>query len=223
MQEETTTETMTLEIQKVKMDLGKGGDEKHDLKIIKINDTREGAVEEQSSDKREQITAESYKSETLESPPTSEMLNDNFAEMHVDEQDETKGVQEKEAEYIQDNGVLNILMEQADIEDIHENKTFGGNSATESNLESPDKQFDSVQLQSNEAETPEEKNETFRKQQEEALDIPLDDPDANAAAAKIQAGFRGHMTRKKMRSGEKDIKNKECKDASSTCGETEGD
>ncbi|CAH2320380.1 sperm surface Sp17 [Pelobates cultripes] len=46
-----------------------------------------------------------------------------------------------------------------------------------------------------------EENESLSKQQDEALDIPLDDPDANAAAAKIQAGFRGHMTRKKMKSG----------------------
>ncbi|XP_053308352.1 sperm surface protein Sp17 [Spea bombifrons] len=63
-----------------------------------------------------------------------------------------------------------------------------------------------------------EKNETFRKPQDEALDIPLDDPDANAAAAKIQAGFRGHMTRKKMKSGEKDLK-KDSKESSSSQGE----
>lgn len=31
------------------------------------------------------------------------------------------------------------------------------------------------------------------------MDIPLDDPAANKAATKIQAGFRGHMTRKKMK------------------------
>lgn len=35
------------------------------------------------------------------------------------------------------------------------------------------------------------------------MDIPLDDPEANKAAAKIQAGFRGHMTRKKMKPDEK--------------------
>ncbi|KYO35802.1 neurogranin [Alligator mississippiensis] len=39
---------------------------------------------------------------------------------------------------------------------------------------------------------------------EDILDIPLDDPDANAAAAKIQASFRGHMTRKKIKGGEID-------------------
>ncbi|MFT7818563.1 neurogranin isoform X2 [Arapaima gigas] len=36
-------------------------------------------------------------------------------------------------------------------------------------------------------------------QDEDIMDIPLDDPEANKAAAKIQAGFRGHMTRKKMK------------------------
>ncbi|XP_063291746.1 neurogranin [Pelobates fuscus] len=67
-----------------------------------------------------------------------------------------------------------------------------------------------------------EENESLRKQQDEALDIPLDDPDANAAAAKIQAGFRGHMTRKKMKSGDRDIK-KDSKEAGTSQGATEGD
>ncbi|XP_051788107.1 neurogranin (protein kinase C substrate, RC3) a [Erpetoichthys calabaricus] len=40
-----------------------------------------------------------------------------------------------------------------------------------------------------------------KQQDEEVLDIPLDDPEANKAAAKIQASFRGHMTRKKIKSG----------------------
>uniref|UniRef100_A0A8C7DV21 Neurogranin n=1 Tax=Oncorhynchus kisutch TaxID=8019 RepID=A0A8C7DV21_ONCKI len=35
--------------------------------------------------------------------------------------------------------------------------------------------------------------------EEDIMDIPLDDPEANKAAAKIQASFRGHMTRKKMK------------------------
>ncbi|XP_031440140.1 sperm surface protein Sp17 [Clupea harengus] len=38
--------------------------------------------------------------------------------------------------------------------------------------------------------------------EEDIMDIPLDDPEANRAAARIQAGFRGHMTRKQM----KDVK-----------------
>ncbi|XP_068274324.1 sperm surface protein Sp17 isoform X1 [Nyctibius grandis] len=50
---------------------------------------------------------------------------------------------------------------------------------------------------------------------EDILDIPLDDPDANAAAAKIQASFRGHMTRKKIKGGELERKTKDAECASS--------
>uniref|UniRef100_A0A3Q3WFA2 Uncharacterized protein n=1 Tax=Mola mola TaxID=94237 RepID=A0A3Q3WFA2_MOLML len=47
-------------------------------------------------------------------------------------------------------------------------------------------------------------NDCSRPQEEEdIMDIPLDDPEANRAAAKIQAGFRGHMTRKKMKPEDK--------------------
>lgn len=49
-----------------------------------------------------------------------------------------------------------------------------------------------------------EQEECSRPQEEEdIMDIPLDDPEANRAAAKIQAGFRGHMTRKKMKPEDK--------------------
>ncbi|KAL0973032.1 hypothetical protein UPYG_G00197970 [Umbra pygmaea] len=40
-------------------------------------------------------------------------------------------------------------------------------------------------------------------EEEDIMDIPLDDPEANKAAAKIQAGFRGHMTRKKIKPADK--------------------
>uniref|UniRef100_A0A674HG25 Neurogranin n=1 Tax=Taeniopygia guttata TaxID=59729 RepID=A0A674HG25_TAEGU len=53
---------------------------------------------------------------------------------------------------------------------------------------------------------------------EDILDIPLDDPDANAAAAKIQASFRGHMTRKKIKGGEIDRKTKDAECTNSTRG-----
>ncbi|XP_051252663.1 sperm surface protein Sp17 isoform X2 [Dicentrarchus labrax] len=49
-----------------------------------------------------------------------------------------------------------------------------------------------------------DKEDCSRPQEEEdIMDIPLDDPEANRAAAKIQAGFRGHMTRKKMKPEDK--------------------
>jgi hypothetical protein len=35
-----------------------------------------------------------------------------------------------------------------------------------------------------------------KKNEEEELDIDLSDPDLNKAAVKIQASFRGHMSRK---------------------------
>lgn len=35
------------------------------------------------------------------------------------------------------------------------------------------------------------------------MNIPLDDPEANRAAAKIQAGFRGHVDRKKLKPEDK--------------------
>uniref|UniRef100_A0AAZ1X7X5 Neurogranin n=1 Tax=Oreochromis aureus TaxID=47969 RepID=A0AAZ1X7X5_OREAU len=36
------------------------------------------------------------------------------------------------------------------------------------------------------------------------MDIPLDDHEANRAAAKIQAGFRGHRNRKKLKPEDKE-------------------
>ncbi|CAB1348520.1 unnamed protein product [Coregonus sp. 'balchen'] len=49
-----------------------------------------------------------------------------------------------------------------------------------------------------------DKEECSQPQEEEdIMDIPLDDPEANKAAAKIQAGFRGHMTRKKIKPADK--------------------
>ncbi|CAG6003466.1 unnamed protein product [Menidia menidia] len=64
---------------------------------------------------------------------------------------------------------------------------------------SAESEKDTVQLASKSKE-----EECSRPQEEEdIMDIPLDDPEANRAAAKIQAGFRGHMTRKKMKPEDK--------------------
>ncbi|KAJ7990478.1 hypothetical protein DPEC_G00300730 [Dallia pectoralis] len=54
-----------------------------------------------------------------------------------------------------------------------------------------------------EGETNDEENCTQPQEEEDIMDIPLDDPEANKAAAKIQAGFRGHMTRKKIKPADK--------------------
>lgn len=42
--------------------------------------------------------------------------------------------------------------------------------------------------------------------QAEELDIDLSDPDLNKAAVKIQASFRGHMTRKDNETSNSDAK-----------------
>ncbi|CAI5693757.1 unnamed protein product [Oreochromis niloticus] len=56
-------------------------------------------------------------------------------------------------------------------------------------------------------------NHAFKKPEEEEIvdimDIPLDDPEANRAAAKIQAGFRGHRNRKKLKPEDKEEGEKE--------------
>ena len=54
-------------------------------------------------------------------------------------------------------------------------------------------------------------NTDLGKPEEEEIDIDLTDPDVEAAATKIQAGFKGHKTRKEMREnqlGKKDEENK---------------
>merc|ERR1712037_298642 len=44
------------------------------------------------------------------------------------------------------------------------------------------------------------KEEEKEEEEEEVVDIDLTDPDVEAAATKIQAGFKGHKTRKEMKS-----------------------
>ncbi|XP_064830228.1 eukaryotic translation initiation factor 5B isoform X1 [Oncorhynchus masou masou] len=62
-----------------------------------------------------------------------------------------------------------------------------------------------------------DKEECSQPQEEEdIMDIPLDDPEANKAAAKIQAGFRGHMTRKKIKPADKPEGEEEDEEVSSS-------
>uniref|UniRef100_A0AAY5L5S1 Neuromodulin n=1 Tax=Esox lucius TaxID=8010 RepID=A0AAY5L5S1_ESOLU len=56
-------------------------------------------------------------------------------------------------------------------------------------------------------------------EEEDIMDIPLDDPEANKAAAKIQAGFRGHMTRKKIKPADKPEGEQEEEEEVSSSGE----
>ncbi|XP_058270588.1 sperm surface protein Sp17 isoform X2 [Hemibagrus wyckioides] len=58
-------------------------------------------------------------------------------------------------------------------------------------------------LESGTKEVEQQEESSQPQEEEDIMDIPLDDPEANKAAAKIQAGFRGHMTRKKLKPGDK--------------------
>ena len=53
--------------------------------------------------------------------------------------------------------------------------------------------------QSPEAESNEPEAATEEEQAEEEIDIDLNDPNVDAAATKIQAGFRGHKARKEIK------------------------
>ncbi|XP_051521375.1 serine-aspartate repeat-containing protein F-like isoform X2 [Myxocyprinus asiaticus] len=96
-------------------------------------------------------------------------------------------------------------------EDLTESHELTENTETDADQEDHlEEQRDKCQestIQSENQKNPEsskQKEECSQPQEEEdIMDIPLDDPEANKAAAKIQAGFRGHMTRKKMKPGEK--------------------
>lgn len=79
-----------------------------------------------------------------------------------------------------------------------------GSGSSSIHTESADWPAASHQGEEQTLETIGDKEECSRPQEEEdIMDIPLDDPEANRAAAKIQAGFRGHMTRKKMKPEDK--------------------
>merc|ERR1712037_187201 len=62
----------------------------------------------------------------------------------------------------------------------------------------PDKVGEVDKEQDEHAKDKSEKEET----EEEVIDIDLNDPEVEAAATKIQAGFKGHKTRKEMKAKE---------------------
>ncbi|XP_053546453.1 sperm surface protein Sp17 [Bombina bombina] len=162
----------------------------------------ENEVEEDAIKNENEVEEDVIKNE-------NEVEEDAIKNENEVEEDVIKNENEVEAETVSENGIFRNLTEQTNIEN--------NGLAME---ESPNNESDLLHSKSSEVNETEEENETSRKQQDDALDIALDDPDANAAAAKIQAGFRGHMTRKKMKSGEKELKNK---DAGRTSGDNEGD
>ena len=61
-------------------------------------------------------------------------------------------------------------------------------------------ELDEVPEKELDAEKDEKGKEEGEEENEDAIDIDLTDPDVEAAATKIQAGFKGHKTRKEMKS-----------------------
>ncbi|KAM4652051.1 neurogranin [Discoglossus pictus] len=177
------------------------------------NLTMEGLQEDQPENFQE--SPEDQPENFQESP---EDQPENFQESPEDQPENLHGSPEDQSETLQESLEGQSENIQESPQDQPETLQESPEDQPETPQESPEVQGDSP-----EKENKEKTNETSRKQQDEALDISLDDPDANAAAAKIQAGFRGHMTRKKMKTGGKDIKDKEPKDVSSTGGDNEGD
>ncbi|XP_067221625.1 protein starmaker isoform X2 [Chanodichthys erythropterus] len=137
-------------------------------------------------------------------PDISNMPQQNMEKTENEEDDETEPKEGGEAE-------ARPLEKETEV--ISEEHPTESQEQTENDAEREDQleeQRDKIQesiLESENQENPdssEPKEECNQPQEEEdIMDIPLDDPEANKAAAKIQAGFRGHMTRKKMKPGEK--------------------
>ncbi|KTG09630.1 hypothetical protein cypCar_00002226 [Cyprinus carpio] len=104
-------------------------------------------------------------------------------------------------------GETEVIGEEQPTESQEKTENTENNRDQEDQLEEQWKKSQESTLESENREDPDSnrrKEECNQPQEEEdIMDIPLDDPEANKAAAKIQAGFRGHMTRKKMKPGEK--------------------
>ncbi|XP_058655555.1 sperm surface protein Sp17 isoform X4 [Onychostoma macrolepis] len=104
-------------------------------------------------------------------------------------------------------GETEVIREEHPTESQEQTENTENEGDEEDQLEQQRDKSQESTLESENQENPdriEQKEECNQPQEEEdIMDIPLDDPEANKAAAKIQAGFRGHMTRKKMKPGEK--------------------
>ncbi|XP_047191409.1 sperm surface protein Sp17 isoform X2 [Scophthalmus maximus] len=125
-------------------------------------------------------------------------------------------VDEKETRHITSKGAENVREEEnihSEVEETSdamcEEESIGVTHISDGTA--ADHQGEEIPLGSQKDTTePEENKSTVQpeecsrpQEEEDIMDIPLDDPEANRAAAKIQAGFRGHMTRKKMKPEDK--------------------
>ncbi|XP_029373454.1 neurogranin (protein kinase C substrate, RC3) b isoform X2 [Echeneis naucrates] len=128
-----------------------------------------------------------------------------LAESHQEDTEEEKEIRPKEAVKVSDEEKTDFEVQESEPmieeENISLSESADKTAADHSGEERP---LLSEKDATNPGGRSSDKEECSRPQEEEdIMDIPLDDPEANRAAAKIQAGFRGHMTRKKMKPEDK--------------------
>ncbi|XP_071352949.1 probable serine/threonine-protein kinase kinX isoform X2 [Trachinotus anak] len=192
-----------------------GGDKEdihtEDYSEMENDDINDGGVEKLSSQVTQSntpATAMEAESETLEA--SSQHLPEESQKALVESQPEyiveEKEVTLKEAEEVKEEGKTDSeVQEKSDAmckESISRTHSADKTAADQQEEERPLGSENGTTHPG--GESSDEQEDCSRPQEEEdIMDIPLDDPEANRAAAKIQAGFRGHMTRKKMKPEDK--------------------
>lgn len=157
-----------------------------DMKTLELEEQSE-ALDSSTNDMTEDNEEEQQKTEKVTT--ASQELHTEAKEL-VEEEKLDHDIQEDQAECEQDSII-------PDLEKRADQRATGFQEKQQSHGPQRD-------TSDPEGETTDKQEECSRPQEEEdIMDIPLDDPEANRAAAKIQAGFRGHMTRKKMKPEDK--------------------
>ncbi|XP_073346863.1 neurogranin (protein kinase C substrate, RC3) b isoform X2 [Pagrus major] len=197
----------------------KGGNEEEDMRTEghgevedqEINDGGAGNHLSEVTQTNISTAAMEAESETLEQlPEENEESQRTLVESQPEDAEGEKQVTSKErtseAEGLVEEGKIDSAIQEKSDAMCEESSISHTQSADRL---ADDHQGEETQLGSEEDTTEPEghsgdKEDCSRPQEEEdIMDIPLDDPEANRAAAKIQAGFRGHMTRKKMKPEDK--------------------
>ncbi|XP_076002436.1 neurogranin (protein kinase C substrate, RC3) b [Genypterus blacodes] len=144
--------------------------------------------EETSEKARERLPEESDEGQTHVEARSEDTLEEIEVMPECPERGQP-GSDGQESDVVREEGSSNIIIATQSADELDSDKQGGQRPlGSEKDAESEDRK----------------QEECSRPQEEEdIMDIPLDDPEANRAAAKIQAGFRGHMTRKKMKPEDK--------------------